>query len=185
MGMGFKTVVPFFRKHKWLKDRELKFVVGDLVCTGLGNGAGAGNWFYALGSARLPVTKTRFTGGITTGTKHIFGRTLACFTGGIEQPITKKLALQLDWYSGKQNGLGLLIPGFVYVLPKDVLLFCGYQIPNSITNGRSGFVVEVGRFFSLGKLGRFGRGKPLPMPTSSEGPDPVTIADSLRRQESQ
>ena len=186
LGVGFKSVIPLFPNKKLFKDRELKFVVGDLVCTGLGNGAGAGNWFYALGGAKLPGTNTRVTGGITTGTKQVFGSNVTCFTGGIEQSITKKLSLQLDWYSGKNNGLGFLIPGFCYVLPQDILFFGGYQIPNHRTNGRSGFVVEIGKFFNLANLRpSVRRGDPRPQSTSSEPPDPFAIADSLKKSESQ
>jgi hypothetical protein len=145
LGVGARTVIPILKKR--FEKQELKLQVGELLPISFGGG-GVGSWTYVLGHCRLPRVKTRITAGVSLGPKQLFGRNLVCFAGGIEHPVTDKLVLQADWYSGKNNSLGLFIPGFSYTLPKDLILFAGFQIPNSRQNGKTGFVVEVGKFFN-------------------------------------
>lgn len=144
LGTGFKSVIPVFNKK--LPERELKVIIGTEVLASL-EGNGAGNWSYAALSGRTPKTNTRLTAGVSAGTKDIFGVDTVAFIGGIEQPITKKFSLQADWYSGTEHFAGFLIPGFAYVFPKDVILYAGYQIPNSPKNGVSGFAIELAKIF--------------------------------------
>jgi hypothetical protein len=144
LGVGGRAVIPLLRKR--FEKREIKFMVGELIPITFG-GNGVGSWTYVMGSMRLPRVRSRITAGLSLGTKQMFGRNIACFAGGIEHPVTEKLTLQMDWFSGKENVLGYLIPGFSYTLPKDLILFAGYQIPNHPSNGRSGFVIEVARYF--------------------------------------
>ena len=80
----------------------------------------SGNWSFGELSARIPKLHTRLTGGISVGTKQIFGKTAVSFIGGFEQPLTKNLTLAADWFSGS-NTQGLLISGFIYALPKDFI----------------------------------------------------------------
>ncbi|MBI3309374.1 MAG: hypothetical protein HYZ79_08395, partial [Candidatus Melainabacteria bacterium] len=87
------------------------------------------------------------TSGVLVGTTTLFGRDFVCYIGAIEQPITEKFGLQIDWHSGKHAN-GFLIPGFYYKLPKDIALWAGYQIPNNRANGDDGFVLELSRIFS-------------------------------------
>jgi hypothetical protein len=144
LGVGGRTVIPILKKR--FEKEELKFMVGELIPITFG-GNGVGSWTYIMGSMRLPKVRTRLTGGLSLGTKHLFGRNIACFAGGIEHPVTDKLTLQMDWFSGREHALGFLIPGFSYNLPKGLILFAGYQIPNHPSNGRSGFCLEVARYF--------------------------------------
>jgi len=149
LGVGAKSAIPLFRER--FKARDLKLVVGELVPIALdrfqGVG-GVGNWSYASVSGRLPWSNTRWQGGVSTGTRQIFGRTNVCFIGGWEQPVTKRLSLIGDWFSGRHS-LGLLIPGFSFAFPRDYTLYCGFQIPNFPENGRTGFVVEIAKVLPI------------------------------------
>ena len=95
----------------------------------------------------MPKLNTRLTAGVSYGTKQIFGYDTLAFIAGVEQPVTKKLTIIADWYSGNEHYLGLLIPGFSYKLPKNTTIYVGYQIPNSAASGPSGFVVEFSKVF--------------------------------------
>lgn len=147
LGTGFKSVIPiFYLKDKFPKS-EIKFTVGSEVLTSL-QGNGVGNWTYVHLSGRLPVTRTRITSGISAGTKQIFGRNTVCYIGAIEQPLTEKLQIIADWYSGAENYAGFLIAGFSYKLPKNTAIYVGYQIPNTSNNGNHGFVVEISKIIN-------------------------------------
>jgi hypothetical protein len=87
------------------------------------------------------------TGGISYGTKQVFGTNATSFIGAIEQPVTKKLNIISDWYSGSEHFAGFLITGFSYAFPENKTLYMGYQIPNSSRCGKSGFVIEFAKIF--------------------------------------
>lgn len=144
LGLGFKSAMPVLILKDKFPEREIKFTVGSEVLISL-QGNGVGNWTYAHVSGRLPYTKTRITSGVSAGTKQIFGRNTFCYIMAIEQPVTEKLNIIADWFSGAENYAGFLIAGISYKLPKDTNLYLGYQIPNSEKNGRSGFVVEISK----------------------------------------
>lgn len=144
LGTGFKSAIPIPKLKELYPQREYKFTVGSEVLSSL-QGQGVGNWTYAHLSGRLPVTKTRLTGGLSYGTRQAFGVDHVCFITAIEQPITKKVTLLADWYSGQEHFSGFLITGFSYALPKDKTLYVGFQVPNSSKNGNSGFVVEFAK----------------------------------------
>ncbi len=142
LGVGLKKIVPLFPKK--FPRQELKLTVGQLIPVSL-QGQGVGNWSYAHLSARAPRLKTRVAVGVSTGTRQIFGRTTVGAIATLEQPVTKRLSLQGDWYSGT-HALGFLITGFSYTLPYDTVLFGGYQIPNTPRCGRQGFVFEFAKY---------------------------------------
>ncbi len=48
---------------------------------------------------------------------------------GYEQPVSKRISVVADWFSGKNN-LGYFTPGISVVLPKNGLLNAGYSIGN-------------------------------------------------------
>lgn len=139
LGIGFKTALPLHEKS------ETKLTYGTLLPISL-RGNGVGGYAYSHLSTRLQKTKTRFTAGGFIGTTTVFGKDFISFIGGIEQPITKKFGLQMDWYSGKHS-TGFLIPGFYYSLPKNATLWAGYQIRNNKVNGDNGFVIELSKIF--------------------------------------
>ena len=140
---GFKSAIPIFAKK--LPNEELKVIVGSEIPISL-QGGGTGNWSFSELSGRLPVVKTRLTGGISVGTSQIFGRNAVSFIGAVEQPLTKSLTGAVDWFSGT-NSNGLLIPGVILALPKDTTFEVGYQIPNNSRCGNSGFVLELAKLF--------------------------------------
>ncbi len=143
LGVGFKSFIPL--NKELYKKYETKLTFGTLIQTSL-RGNGVGNWTYSHASARLPKLKTRISGGVNVLTTTFAGRDVFGFIGGIEQPITKRFGLQMDWFSGKHAN-GFLIPGFYYIGPKDVTLWAGYQIHNNKANGDNGFVIEISRIF--------------------------------------
>lgn len=153
LGVGFKSAMPVPILKEKFPQREIKLTVGDEVLISL-DGKGVGNWTYAHLSGRVPKLNTRLTAGVSAGTRQVFGKNTVDFIGAVEQPITPKLNIIADWYSGEENFAGFLIAGFSYKLPKDVNLYCGYQIPNSSKVGNSGFVIEVSKIFDVKKKKR-------------------------------
>ena len=139
LGIGFKTSLPLHEKS------ETKLTFGHLIPASL-RGNGVGGYTYSHLSTRLSKTKTRITSGFLVGTSTLFGRDFICYIGGIEQPITKKLSLIMDYHSGK-HPYGFLISGFSYAFNPLLTLYAGYQIHNNKANGNNGFVIELAKFF--------------------------------------
>lgn len=148
LGLGFKSAIPVPGLKEKFPQREIKVTVGSELLISL-DGRGAGNWSYAHISGRLPKTNTRLTSGISFGTRHVFGRDNVSFIAAVEQPVTDKLNIIADWYSGNEHFAGNLIAGFSYKLPKDFNLYAGYQIPNSPSVGEPGFVIEISKIIDL------------------------------------
>ena len=141
LGIGFKTSLPIH------KESETKFTVGNIIPISL-TGKGVGGYFYSHLSTRLPKLKTRLTSGVLVGTNTLFGRDFVCYIGGIEQPITRKFSIVMDYHSGKHAN-GFLIPGFSYTIADNLVLWTGYQIANNRANGDNGFVIELSKVFGL------------------------------------
>ncbi len=146
MGVGFKSAMPIAGLKEKFPEREFKFTVGSEVLIGL-EGNGVGNWTYAHLSGRVPKLNTRISAGASYGTRQVFGVNNVCFIGTIEQPVTKKLTLLTEWFSGNEHFVGFLIPGFSYALPKNTTIYAGYQIPNTPQNGTSGFIIQLAKIF--------------------------------------
>lgn len=146
LGTGFKSAMPIAGLKDKYPKREYKFTLGSQVLSSL-EGQGAGNWTYGHLSGRVPKLNTRVTAGVSFGTKQVFGENTTCFIGAIEQPVTKKLNLISDWFSGSEHWSGFLITGISYSFPKNKALYAGYQIPNSSHCGKSGFVIEFAKIF--------------------------------------
>ncbi len=146
LGIGFKKVMPIpVLKEKFPK-REFKLTVGSEVLTGL-EGNGIGNWTYAHLSGRVPKLNTRLTGGVTYIGRQVSDVDSFAFLSAIEQPVSKKITLLLDWYSGSEHFLGFLVVGGSYDLTKNTKIYAGYQMPNSPRNGTAGFIVQISRIF--------------------------------------
>jgi hypothetical protein len=137
--VGVKTRLILHPKN------SLQLTVGQLLPISL-QGRGVGNWSYAHLSGRVPKLNTRLTAGVNTGTRQIFDRTVVCFIGGIEHPLTERITLLADWYSGN-HALGLLIAGVSVALPKNTGLYLGFQVPNHRPSAQEGFVVELSKRF--------------------------------------
>lgn len=146
VGVGFKSAIPIPGLKEKFPEREFKFTLGSDMLIGL-EGNGVGNWTYAHLSGRLPVTKTRLTAGVSYGGRQVFGLNTFSFIAGVEQPVTKKLSVIGDWYSGSEHWAGFLIVGTSYALPRNMTLYTGYQIPNSPRVGTSGFVIQLAKIF--------------------------------------
>lgn len=144
LGAGFKTTLPLLPKK--FPRREIKLTGGTQVLVSL-QGKGVGNWSYGHLSVRVPRLNTRLTAGVSAGTSHLFGRSSVHFIGGLEQPVTKRITLLADWYSGKHS-IGFLTSGFSVAMPRQTTLFVGYQVPNNRkVAGGQGFTIEVAKFF--------------------------------------
>ncbi len=141
LGLGFKS----FLEIDGLEEYQAKIIIGDMVLFSLQEN-NIGNWLYIEPSIYFDQTKTRLTGGITYGTKQIFGEEIICFLGGFEQKITSKLNFIGDWYSG-DHAYSIFASGFSYQFPKDLTFYGGYQIPNSKKVGRNSFVLEIAKIF--------------------------------------
>ena len=135
LNIGSKTVFPLY------KESETKFTAGYLIPISL-RGNGVGGYAYTHLSRRLPKIKTRITSGIQVGTTILFGRDVVSYIGGIEQPVTKKFNLLVEYTSGKHPN-ALLIGGFSYILPANWVFIGGYQVPNNRHVAKKGFVIEV------------------------------------------
>lgn len=146
LGLGFKSAMPIPGLKEKFPEREFKLTVGSDLLLGL-EGNGVGNWTYAHLSGRVPKLNTRLTAGVSYGGRQVFGQNTFSFIAGVEQPVTKKLTLISDWFSGTEHFAGYLITGFSYALPKNMTLYAGYQIPNSPRVGTSGFCIELAKIF--------------------------------------
>jgi hypothetical protein len=141
LGLGFKKVFSLNLES----DYKPKIIFGGEVPISL-QGRGVGHWIYSAASITFPQTNTRFTAGISKGSRQIFGKNATSFIGGIEQQITKKFNLIGDWYSGN-NSLSILTTGFSYAFPQDFTFYGGVQIPNSKKVGRNGITIEIAKIF--------------------------------------
>lgn len=146
LGIGFKSSIPIPGLEKKFPKREYRFIIGSEVLAGLQNN-GVGNWTYVELSGRLPKLNTRLTGGISYGGRQVFGLNTVSAVAGVEQPVTKNLTLQADWFSGGEHFAGFLIAGFNYKLPKNTTIYAGYQIPNTPRNGPTGVCIELAKVF--------------------------------------
>jgi hypothetical protein len=143
LALGFKTTKPLFL-DKFPKN-ELKVTLGQMVPVSL-TGKGVGSWTFSTLSTRIPKTRTRLTGGVSVGTRQIFGRDKVAFIGGVEQPLTKKISLVADWYSGTHD-LAAFIPAIQYNINKHDVLIVGYKMPNNDRSGKHAIIIEFNKMF--------------------------------------
>ena len=147
--LGFKTSIPLLGEQAKM---PLRLVVGDMFefterpldQTRLRN-PHEGNWMYAILNTEIPRLKTRITGGLSDGTKVLFGERANGFLGGVEQPLSKRWTFQADWFSGHHE-LAYWIPGVVYRFRERWMISLGFQIPNRQTHGSRAVVFELTRF---------------------------------------
>jgi hypothetical protein len=145
VGLGLRSVFKLFGDA--YPDREFKVTVGGQMLISA-QGQGIGYWAYAHGSGRVPKLKTRLTAGMSSGTRQLFGETTRLhFISGVEQPLSGRVTLMADWFSGG-HALGFLTSGFSVALNKTTGIFLGYQRPNNETiAGRSGLTLELTKIF--------------------------------------
>lgn len=144
LGTGLKAGMAVLPRK--FPRREIRLTGGSQLLVSL-QGQGVGNWSYAHISGRVPRLNTRLTAGVSAGTSQLFGRSTVHFIGGVEQPLTKRISLLADWYSGRHS-IGFLTSGFSVALPRQTALFVGYQVPNNRNvAGGQGFTIELAKFF--------------------------------------
>jgi hypothetical protein len=143
IAIGAKTVLE--AEQPTLRRWEAKWTLGAMVPKSV-DARGAGLWAYSSGSVRLPRARTRLTVGPTYGTPQLFGVEKAGMMAGIEQPITKRVSIIADWYSGKHD-LAATIPAVQFNLPREIALIAGYKIPNPGAPGGHALVLEVAALF--------------------------------------
>jgi hypothetical protein len=120
----------------------IAMAVGGLINTPLNNRSVQDSWglLYGLISKKIKTGDygPRFHGGaygVVSANQDVHDGPVS-FLGpragaiiGYEQPVSKKVSIVADWFSGK-NGLGYFTPGVSITLPKNGLLNAGYSIGN-------------------------------------------------------
>lgn len=143
LGIGFKNAKRI--DYKLFKNIDNTLIIGSMIPISLNNN-GVGNWTYVENSLYINNTKTRITGGVSYGTKQIFGKEIICFLGGFEQKINDRLNIIGDWYS-KNHNLGIAALGLSYAAPDNLTFYGGLQIPNNKTIGRQSIIFEIAKIF--------------------------------------
>jgi hypothetical protein len=172
LGFGYKTAQPLFAnalRDAGLEYLEPKLTLGQMVTISL-DGLGAGLWSYGHLSFRLPVLRTRLAGGLSMGSRQVFGgesqqfisTDKISFIGSVEHPIWhdkhQEIGFAMEWFAGSHE-LADLVPGFVYHNhDHEFLIVLGYKISNSsLRAGRpldetlvskgNGIIFEIGKTF--------------------------------------
>jgi hypothetical protein len=136
---GAKMVFPFVADLKIAHDFTLG--VGQMMPISL-DGKGFGSWSYGIASIRFNKLNTRLTAGPSYGTRQIFGRSVLCLMLGYEQPLTEKLSLVGDWYSGTHD-IGAYISAIQYNFTPEFTVITGYKIPNNALSGFHAYMLEI------------------------------------------
>ncbi len=84
------------------------------------------------------------TGGVTSGTRLLFGQKTTGVLAGVEKHLNQRWMIQADWFSGTHD-LGYLIPGVVYQAHPNWTISLGYQVPNPHSQGFGAVVFELTR----------------------------------------
>jgi hypothetical protein len=137
VAVGYKHRIPLAPGSPW----EPVVAVGQMIPFSL-SGNGVGTWTYGVASFRIPGARTRFTAGPSYGTRQIFGAVTTSAIFGVEQPLTRKLSLIADWFTGRHD-LGAVVPGVQYNVTHELLVITGVKIPNSPRAGVLSGLVEV------------------------------------------
>ncbi|HUC42272.1 MAG TPA: hypothetical protein VL913_00875 [Candidatus Micrarchaeaceae archaeon] len=146
-----ETVVsPTIKWRPWYdKDSGWMFYVGDDVFIPVHDRTyNAGNYAYASVD-KVWASGTRIGFGAYDFTRDVVAK--ANRAGGeftFEQPVTKKLTLAVEWYTGKMAD-GYVNPGVIFKLTPKITLYGAYQIGNAgVTAGNHMFLWEIGYNFN-------------------------------------
>jgi len=149
-GADSTTLVPTIKWKPYQGEKNgWAIVVGDNLFVPVRNRAyNAGNYVYAEMSKTFK-SGTRVTFGGYDFTRNVVApanRSGGQF--GFEQPLTKKLTLAADWFTGKHSA-GYFTPGVVFKVSPKVTSYAGYSIGNTnISDGNHFFLLEVGYNFN-------------------------------------
>lgn len=134
---GYKQRVPLAPSSVW----EPTFAFGPMLPISLA-GDGVGIWTYGVSSVRLPTLRTRLSLGVSYGSRQIFGGPSLSMLAAIEQPLTSKLSLIADWFSGSHE-LGALVPAVQWNATHGFIVIAGFKIPNTSVAGPTAALVEL------------------------------------------
>jgi hypothetical protein len=134
---GYKHRIPLTKESPW----EPVIAFGQMIPLSL-SGSGFGFWTYGVSSVRIPELRTRFTVGLSYGSRQIFGLTSLNVLGGVEQPITKSFSLIADYISGGSD-LGALVPAIQWNPTHAFTVICGVKIPNTERAGPLSGLLEL------------------------------------------
>lgn len=137
LALGYKHRIPLATVGGF----EPAVAVGQMVPLSL-SGRGVGSWTYAVTSLRLPVTRTRFTAGVSYGTEQIFGYRTLHGLFGVEQPLTERVSLIADWFSGRHD-LAALVTGLQWNASHGLVVIVGYKFPNVKRAGPPSALCEI------------------------------------------
>lgn len=149
-GADTTTLVPAIKWKPYQgKDNGVAIVVGDHLFLPLRNrGYNAGNYIYAEISktfkpgTRLTMGAYDFTRSVVSAANRAGGQF------GFEHPISKKVTLAADWFTGKHSA-GYFTPGLVFKVGPKVTGYAGYSIGNqNPSRGNHFFLLEVGYNFN-------------------------------------
>lgn len=143
VGIGFKTAQPLIRKRD--DPQEWKITAGQMMVINY-RGQGVGSFSYGHLSFRLPHVRTRITAGGFYATKQLVKVNTGNYLMGLEHPIGKRWILLTEWVRGDHD-FGFVIPGVLFHPSKKQFIVAGYKIPNRLSNGRHGLVLEYGIVF--------------------------------------
>jgi hypothetical protein len=126
-------------------DNGWAFLLGDDVFLPVQNRAyNVGNYVYAE-FAKTWNKSTRVTFGAYDCTRHVVAS--GNRAGGqfaLEQPVTKKLTLAADWFTG-HHALGFVTPGAIVKITPKITWYASYQVGNSgATSGNRQILMELG-----------------------------------------
>ena len=150
-GPDATTLVPTFKfkAYDGSKKNGIALVFGDHLFFPVRNRAyNAGNYVYA------EVSKTFKSGTRLTAGSYDFTRSVVANANraggqfGFEQPVSKKLTLAADYFTGKHSA-GYFTPGAVFKLGSKVTGYAGYSIGNqNPSRGNHFFLLELGYNFN-------------------------------------
>ena len=150
-GADATTLVPALKYRIYNgKDNGWAIVVGDHLFIPVHNRG------YSLGDHAYLITQKSFKSGTRVGlgvgvfTKNVVApnatRGAGMFT--FEQPVTKKLNWNADWFTGKHSA-GYVTTGLAYKLTRKLTVDGAYSIGNSrAANGNHFFYFELGYNFN-------------------------------------
>jgi hypothetical protein len=149
-GADTTTLVPAIKWKPYQgEDNGIAVVVGDHLYIPVRNRAyKAGNYAY------VEISKTFSNGMRVTAGGYNFTRNVVASANrsggqfGFELPLTKKVTVAADWFTGR-HAAGYFTPGVVVKVGPKVAGYAGYSIGNqNLSSGNHFFLLELGYNFN-------------------------------------
>ena len=147
---GEWNLSPTAKWRVWSREQSgWSFYVGDdLFFPVRDRSYTAGNYFYASfakqwkNGTRIGFGGYDFTKSVVAAANRAGGQ----FT--FEQPVSKRLTLAAEWYTGN-TAVGYVNPGVIFKVTPKLTLYGAYQIGNAdVTSGNHQFLWEIGYNFN-------------------------------------